>query len=102
MLNIKSLIEFRLLKSVQSYFKLASSKMEVIENLEYANKENTFCFNKQPQDEQAKHEEYQYLDKIKEIIRFGKTRIDRTNIGTKSVFGTQSRYSLRNSIHLFC
>lgn len=44
-----------------------------------------------------KHEEYQYLDKILEVINVGNTRIDRTNIGTKSIFGTQARYSLRNS-----
>ena len=44
-----------------------------------------------------KHEEYQYLDKIAEVIQDGDIRIDRTNIGTKSIFGTQARYSLRNS-----
>lgn len=43
-----------------------------------------------------KHEEYQYLEKIAEIIKYGNTRIDRTKIGTKSIFGTQARYSLRN------
>jgi thymidylate synthase len=61
-------------------------EMDLIENHE--NKENEF---------NKKHEEYQYLEKIKEVIQFGNTRIDRTNIGTKSMFGTQSRYSLRNS-----
>lgn len=44
-----------------------------------------------------KHEEYQYLDKIAEVIQDGDIRIDRTNIGTKSIFGTQARYSLRNN-----
>lgn len=43
-----------------------------------------------------KHEEYQYLEKIAEIMKYGNTRIDRTKIGTKSIFGTQARYSLRN------
>ncbi len=47
------------------------------------------------------HEEYQYLSKIEEIFKHGHTRIDRTNIGTKSIFGTQSRYSLRNGLNLF-
>ena len=45
---------------------------------------------------QKKHEEYQYLEKIAEIMKYGNTRIDRTKIGTKSIFGTQARYSLRN------
>lgn len=44
-----------------------------------------------------RHEEYQYLDKIEEIINKGHTRTDRTNVGTKSLFGTQARYSLRNN-----
>lgn len=67
------------------------TKMDMSESLE--NKENltgqkTFC---------KKHEEYQYLEKISEVIKQGNTRIDRTNIGTKSIFGTQARYSLRNN-----
>jgi thymidylate synthase len=33
---------------------------------------------------------------IRYIINNGKTRLDRTGVGTKSIFGTQSRYSLRN------
>ncbi len=44
-----------------------------------------------------RHEEYQYLEKIQEILKHGHTRIDRTNVGTKSIFGSQARYSLRNS-----
>ncbi len=52
-----------------------------------------------------RHEEYQYLEKIQDILKHGHTRIDRTNVGTKSIFGSQARYSLRNSkilkIHAF-
>ena len=50
--------------------------------------------------ETKKHEEYQYLEKIAEIMKYGNTRIDRTKIGTKSIFGTQARYSLRNGKYL--
>lgn len=42
------------------------------------------------------HEEHQYLDLIKRVIRFGKIKTDRTGVGTKSLFGTQCRYSLRD------
>lgn len=56
--------------------------------------------NKENQTEQRpnkRHEEYQYLEKVAEIMKCGNTRIDRTNVGTKSIFGAQARYSLRNS-----
>jgi thymidylate synthase len=42
------------------------------------------------------HDENQYLDLIKHIITNGNQKSDRTQTGTLSVFGTQSRYSLRN------
>ena len=45
----------------------------------------------------ARHEEYQYLDQIRLVLKNGKTKKDRTGVGTISMFGTQSRYSLRNS-----
>jgi thymidylate synthase len=44
-----------------------------------------------------KHEEYQYLDIIRNILANGQEKIDRTCVGTKSLFGIQSRYSLENS-----
>ncbi len=40
------------------------------------------------------HPEYQYLDKIKEIITYGNIRPDRTGTGTKSLFGCQMRYDI--------
>lgn len=47
---------------------------------------------------QKEHEEHQYLNLIKKIITEGSTRKDRTGTGTKSLFGVQSRYSLRDGI----
>ncbi|KAH7642737.1 thymidylate synthase isoform X2 [Dermatophagoides farinae] len=43
-----------------------------------------------------KHDEYQYLDLIKHVLDNGAEKNDRTGTGTFSVFGTQSRYSLRD------
>jgi dihydrofolate reductase/thymidylate synthase len=43
----------------------------------------------------ARHEEWQYLDAIRDIIATGVARGDRTGTGTLSKFGTTSRWSLR-------
>lgn len=42
------------------------------------------------------HDEYQYLDLIKNVLDNGVEKNDRTGTGTFSVFGTQSRYSIRD------
>jgi len=46
--------------------------------------------------QENKHEEYQYLEQISKIMSCGKVKSDRTGTGTKSLFGMQARYSLRN------
>jgi len=43
-----------------------------------------------------RHEEYQYLEIIEDIIEHGNKKSDRTGTGTKSVFGRQMRFSLRD------
>lgn len=45
-----------------------------------------------------RHEEYQYLEHIKNILEKGIKREDRTGVGTYGIFGAQMRYSLRNNI----
>ncbi|ALD66660.1 thymidylate synthase [Spiroplasma cantharicola] len=42
----------------------------------------------------------QYLDLVEEVLQTGERRNDRTNTGTISKFGTQSRYDLRNGFPL--
>jgi len=39
-----------------------------------------------------KHEEYQYLERIDEIMRDGEVCSDRTGVGTKSMWGVQMTY----------
>jgi len=46
--------------------------------------------------ESARHEEYAYLELIRDIIENGDRRPDRTGTGTVSKFGVQMRFSLRN------
>lgn len=40
----------------------------------------------------------QYLNLIQYILDHGVLRTDRTNTGTRSVFGTQMRFSLANGV----
>jgi dihydrofolate reductase/thymidylate synthase len=52
-------------------------------------------------DLQAKdHEEYQYLDLIRDLIENGDKMTDRTQVGTRSKFGCQMRFSLKESFPL--
>jgi len=46
------------------------------------------------------HEEYQYLNLIREISANGNGGDDRTGVGTVSIFGTQMRYDLKKSFPL--
>lgn len=45
-------------------------------------------------------EEYKYLDLMKDILKNGNNRSDRTEIGTISKFGTQIRFDISQSIPL--
>jgi len=42
-------------------------------------------------------DEENYLNQIRYIMENGKVRCDRTGTGTISIFGMQTRYSLRDS-----
>lgn len=48
----------------------------------------------------SKHDEQQYLDIMADILHNGSQRMDRTGVGTKSIFGTQMRFDLSKSFPL--
>ncbi|OQV17793.1 Thymidylate synthase [Hypsibius exemplaris] len=56
----------------------------------YAAKENAVMIHS--------HDEQQYLDQLRYILDKGNFKDDRTGVGTLSVFGMQSRYSLRDGV----
>ncbi len=43
----------------------------------------------------TRHPEWQYLDLMRRIWEQGDERVDRTGVGTRSIFGTQLRFDLR-------
>lgn len=50
----------------------------------------------QHQNGHAKHEEFQYLELVKDIIEHGNDKMDRTGTGTLSKFGTVMRFNLKD------
>lgn len=46
------------------------------------------------------HAEQQYLDLLQKILDTGVDRMDRTGVGTRSIFGHQIRFDLANSFPL--
>lgn len=46
------------------------------------------------------HDEEEYLNLIRKILKKGKVRDDRTGVGTISIFGAQMRFSLRDQFPL--
>ena len=48
-----------------------------------------------------RHDEEQYLEAVCKIIAHGNLKSNRTGIDTKSVFGMQHRYCLRNGMYRF-
>ncbi|GAU98123.1 hypothetical protein RvY_09306 [Ramazzottius varieornatus] len=46
----------------------------------------------------SRHDEEQYLDQLRYIMDRGVIKSDRTGVGTMSVFGMQSRYSLEEGV----
>lgn len=47
------------------------------------------------------HEEYQYLNLIEKIMKEGAKCIDRTGVGTLSIFGTHMRFNLRDGKKIY-
>ncbi|XP_017047504.1 thymidylate synthase [Drosophila ficusphila] len=68
------------------------------------NKENALLLKEEaknePSEKPVNRDEEQYLDMLRHIIANGEERMDRTRVGTLSVFGSQMRFNLRDSFPL--
>lgn len=47
-----------------------------------------------------RHPEYQYLELVRNILENGSDKLDRTNVGTKSLFNCSMKYDLRDGFPL--
>jgi dihydrofolate reductase/thymidylate synthase len=45
----------------------------------------------------VRHSEYEYLDLIRDVLTNGEDRVDRTGVGTRSIFGARMVFDLRDS-----
>ena len=72
--------EFKEENGVYYRHKIYKNKDKISENEKWVNKE-----------------EMQYLNTLKEIMDEGQENIDRTNVGTRSIFGQQYKYNLRDT-----
>ncbi|HUN94515.1 MAG TPA: thymidylate synthase [Burkholderiaceae bacterium] len=46
----------------------------------------------------SRHPEYQYLDLLRLVVETGDRRVDRTGVGTLSIFGASARFDLRDTV----
>eukprot|EP01125_Pyxidicula_operculata_P021700 TRINITY_DN851_c1_g1_i2.p1 TRINITY_DN851_c1_g1~~TRINITY_DN851_c1_g1_i2.p1 ORF type:complete len:379 (+),score=82.87 TRINITY_DN851_c1_g1_i2:242-1378(+) len=81
-----------LIKAIESDVSMADTELSKPDNMSY--KDDKFWETKTIK----KHEEYQYLELIEQIINQGVQRGDRTGVGTFSIFGPQMRFSLRDGV----
>ncbi|KAI3869702.1 hypothetical protein MKX03_011899 [Papaver bracteatum] len=100
-------VENNIRHSFVTYVRLKSSLESVVENEvtfdnnnKDSSKSETEKFTFLPKMIFERHEEYNYLNLVQDIISNGNTKDDRTGTGTLSKFGSQMRFNLRKSFPL--
>ncbi|KAI3984170.1 hypothetical protein MKX01_011124 [Papaver californicum] len=99
-------VENNIRHSFVTYVRLKSSFESVVENEvaldnnKDSSKSETEKFTFLPKMIFERHEEYNYLKLVQDIISNGNTKDDRTGTGTLSKFGSQMKFNLRKSFPL--
>lgn len=91
------------IKEIPDYYKLTSISNKMYHKSHHNNSETTgisFRFLKYTLNHKISTDEKIYINMLRHIINNGNKRSDRTNVGTVSIFGTQMRFDISQSIPL--
>ena len=83
-----------------TFFDLSSKFRLVSASEKHFSENGTYYYRFLKYDEHERSQEYQYFDLMKNITSYGNIREDRTEIGTFSIFGTQMRFDISQTIPL--
>ena len=93
-------VRFEVGKEPDTFFELPSKfKLKTASEIHLSENE-IYSYRFLKYQEFGRSQEYRYFDLMKDILREGNNRDDRTTVGTVSIFGTQMRFDISETIPL--